>query len=124
MSDDYNVESLKKENKDLDKEEIEVKFKQINLLVILIKMFIKNFIWYFRVIFELSNNIEPNTTLKINLEFLFSKNVNKYKELFKYKEITYENNYLFLRDKFILSDGKHINNFLKGIFVYLYHILP
>ena len=124
MSDDYNVESLKKENKDLDKEEIEVKFKQINLLVILIKMFIKNFIWYFRVIFELSNNIEPNTTLKINLEFLFSKNVNKYKELFKYKEITYENNYLFLRDKFILSDGKHINNFLKGIFVYLYHVLP
>ena len=124
ISDDYNFESAKKENKDLVNDDIEVKLKQINLLVILIKMFIKNFIWYFRIIFELSNNIEPTNTLKINLEYLFSKNVNKYQNLFKYKEITYETNYLFLRDKFILSDGKHLNYFLRGIFIYLYHILP
>ena len=124
ISDDYNIESFKKGNKDFVNDNIEIKLKQINLLIILIKMFIKNFIWYFRVIFELSNNIEPNTTLKINLEYLFSKNLNKYKNLFKYKEITYESNYFFLRDKFIISDGKHMNYFLKGIFVYLYHVLP
>ena len=108
---------MKKENKDLDKEDIEVKFKQINLLVILIKMFIKNFIWYFRVIFELSNNIETSSTSKINLEYLFSKNLNKYKKLFKYKDISYQENYSFLKDKYISSDNKHISNFLKGIFL-------
>ena len=122
ISDDFNFESNNEGKKDFD--EIKLKLKQINLLVLLIKMFIKNFIWYFRVIFELTNNIETNSISKINLEYLFSKNINKYKNLFKYKEIGYEKNYNFLRDKFILSDSKHMNNFFSGIFVYLYHILP
>ena len=122
ISDDYNFESNNEGKKDFD--DIKLKLKQINLLVILIKIFIKNFIWYFRVIFELTNNIETNSISKINLEYLFSKNINKYKNLFKYKEIGYEKNYNFLRDKFILSDSKHMNNFFSGIFVYLYHILP
>jgi hypothetical protein len=122
ISDDYNFESNNEGKKDFD--DIKLKLKQINLLVILIKIFIKNFIWYFRVIFELTNNIETNSISKINLEYLFTKNINKYKNLFKYKEIGYEKNYNFLRDKFILSDSKHMNNFFSGIFVYLYHILP
>ena len=122
ISDDYNFESNNEGKKDFD--DIKLKLKQINLLVILIKIFIKNFIWYFRVIFELTNNIETNSISKINLEYLFTKNINKYKNLFKYKEIGYEKDYIYLRDKFILSDSKHMNNFFSGIFVYLYHILP
>ena len=124
ISDDNNLEHFKDEKKCISFQEIEMKFKQINLLIILIKMFIKNFIWYFRVIFELSNNIEANSTSKINLEYLFSKNLNKYKNLFKYKDISYQENYSFLKDKCVSSDNKHISNFLKGIFVFLYHILP
>ena len=122
ISDDINFEPNIEGKKDI--ENLKLKLKQINLLVILIKIFIKNFIWYFRVIFELTNNIETNSISKINLEYLFTKNINKYKNLFKYKEIGYEKNYNFLRDKFILSDSKHMNNFFSGIFVYLYHILP
>ncbi len=124
ISDDNNFENYGVEKNNFFFEEIEMKFKQINLLVILIKMFIKNFIWYFRVIFELTNNIEAISSSKINLEYLFSKHVNKYKDLFKYKDIGYEKNFSFLKDKYISSDSKHINNFFKGIFVYLYHILP
>ena len=124
ISDDNNFENYGVEKNNFFFEEIEMKFKQINLLVILIKMFIKNFIWYFRVIFEITNNIEAISSSKINLEYLFSKHVNKYKDLFKYKDIGYEKNFSFLKDKYISSDSKHINNFFKGIFVYLYHILP
>ena len=112
------------EKKKMNEKEIILKFKQLNLLAMLIKMFIKNFIWYFRVIFELSNNIIINTNSKINLEYLFFKNLNKYESLFKYKEIDYEKDFIFFRDIFISTDGKHLTNFLRGIFVYLYHILP
>ncbi len=112
------------EKKKMNEKEIKLKFKQLNLLAMLIKMFIKNFIWYFRVIFELSNNIIINTNSKINLEYLFFKNLNKYESLFKYKEIDYEKDFIFFRDIFISTDGKHLTNFLRGIFVYLYHILP
>ena len=112
------------EKKKMNAKEIKLKFKQLNLLAMLIKMFIKNFIWYFRVIFELSNNIIINTNSKINLEYLFFKNLNKYESLFKYKEIDYEKDFIFFRDIFISTDGKHLTNFLRGIFVYLYHILP
>ncbi len=38
----------------------------INLLVNLIKVFIKNFIWYFRIIFENTNNLKINPSIKIN----------------------------------------------------------
>ena len=112
------------EKKKMNAKEIKLKFKQLNLLAMLIKMFIKNFIWYFRVIFELSNNIIINSNSKINLEYLFFKNLNKYESLFKYKEIDYEKDFIFFRDIFISTDGKHLTNFLRGIFVYLYHILP
>ena len=122
ISDDINFEPNIEGKKDI--ENLKLKLKQINLLVILIKIFIKNFIWYFRVIFELSNNIIINTNSKINLEYLFFKNLNKYESLFKYKEIDYEKDFIFFRDIFISTDGKHLTNFLRGIFVYLYHILP
>ena len=103
------------EKKKMNAKEIKLKFKQLNLLAMLIKMFIKNFIWYFRVIFELSNNIIINTNSKINLEYLFFKNLNKYESLFKYKEIDYEKDFIFFRDIFISTDGKHLTNFLNTI---------
>ena len=61
----------------------------INLLVNLIKVFIKNFIWYFRVI-ENTNNLKINPSIKINLEYQFNR-ILHFSILFKYKEIHYSN---------------------------------
>ena len=99
---------------------LKAKLNQINLLVNLIKTFIKNFIWYFTVIFEISNNKKIAFNSKINLEYIFSKVVQKFIVLFKYKEISYDSNFSFLNDKFILSNEIHLKNFIRGIFNYIY----
>ena len=99
---------------------LKAKLSQINLLVILIKTFIKNFIWYFTVIFEISNNKKIAFNSKINLEYIFSKVVQKFIVLFKYKEISYDSNFSFLNDKYILSNERHLKNFIRGIFNYIY----
>ena len=108
------------ENNEITLENFQSKLLQINLLVNLIKTFIKNFIWYFTVIFEISNNEKISFNSKINLEYLFSKTLRHFNILFDYKEISHDINFSFLNDKFITTNEVHLKNFIKGIFNYIY----
>jgi CheY-like chemotaxis protein len=122
INDEYTQEIV--ENNEITLENFQSKLHQINLLVNLIKAFIKNFIWYFTVIFEITNNEKIIFQSKINLEYLFSKVVKKFITLFDYKEISYDTNFSFLNDKFIISNEVHLNNFIRGIFNYIYRNIP
>jgi len=118
-------ENINEENH-IDQNSVEKKTRNnnINLLVNLIKVFIKNFIWYFRVIFENTSNLKINPTIKINLEYQFNRILNHFSILFKYKEIHYSKNFSFLNDKYIESNEDYLNNFLRGIYILLYHMIP
>ena len=100
------------------------KKNNINLLVNLIKVFIDNFIWYFKIIFDNSKNLIIIPKSKINLEFQFTNILNHFCILFEYKEIEYSNDFSFLQDKYIESNEKYLDNFLRGVYIYLYHKIP
>ena len=102
----------------------ESKKNNINLLVNLIKVFIDNFIWYFKIIFDNSKNLIIIPKSKINLEFQFTNILNHFCILFEYKEIEYSNDFSFLQDKYIESNEKYLDNFLRGVYIYLYHKIP
>jgi hypothetical protein len=108
INDEYTQEII--ENNEITLDNFQIKLQQINLLINLIKAFIKNFIWYFTVIFETTNNEKIVFSSKINLEYLFSKMIKKYSTLFDYKEIIYDKNFSFLSDKFIISNEVHLKN--------------
>ena len=101
-----------------------IRINDIYLLINLIKIFIKNFIWYFRIIFECSNNLKIMLSSKINLEYQFNRIVSHFATLFKYKEIDYSNNFSFLSNKYIESNENYLNNFLRGVYILLYHLIP
>ena len=101
-----------------------IKMNDICLLVNLIQVFIKNFIWYFKVIFECSKDLQVLCTLKINLEYEFSRVLNNFAKLFKYKEIRYSTNFTFLNDKYIETNEDYLTNFLRGVYILLYHMIP
>ena len=122
INDEYTQEII--ENNEITLDNFQIKLQQINLLINLIKAFIKNFIWYFTVIFETTNNEKIVFSSKINLEYLFSKMIKKYSTLFDYKEIIYDKNFSFLSDKFIISNEVHLKNFIRGIFNYIYRNIP
>ena len=122
INDEYTQEII--ENNEITLENFQSKLHQINLLVKLIKAFIKNFIWYFTVIFEITNNEKIIFQSKINLEYLFCKIIKKFITLFDYKEISYDSDFSFLSDKFIISNEVHLNNFIRGIFNYIYRNIP
>ena len=120
-------ENLNEENQiDNDNNFIEqnIRINDIYLLINLIKIFIKNFIWYFRIIFECSNNLKIMLSSKINLEYQFNRIVSHFATLFKYKEIDYSNNFSFLSNKYIESNENYLNNFLRGVYILLYHLIP
>ena len=104
--------------------ENKIRNNEINLLVHLIKVFIKNFIWYFRLNFELANNKKVPLNSKINLEYQFNKILKQFSIMFQYKEIKYYKDFATLSDKFIETNEKYLNNFLRGIFLLLYHKVP
>ena len=122
------LQNLIEENNNNSDEEMMIENKiqnfEIKLLVNLIQVFIKNFIWYFRLIFELSNNTIVHFDKKINLEYEFNRILDQFSILFKYKEIEYSNNLSFLNDKYIESNETYLNNFIRGIFILLYHKIP
>ena len=117
------IEENNNECKDFPLEN-KIQNNEINLLVHLIKIFIKNFIWYFRLIFELSNHTKVSLNSKINLEFQFNKMFNQYEILFQYKEIKYTKNFSFLTDKYIESNEQYLNNFLRAVVLLLYNKVP
>ncbi len=100
------------------------KKNNINLLVNLIKVFIDNFIWYFKIIFDNSKNLIINLKSKINLEFQFTNILNHFCILFEYKEIQYTYDFSFLKDKYIESNENYLDNFLRGVYILLYHKIP
>ena len=122
------LQNIIEENNNPEENELIIENKirnnEINLLVNLIQVFIKNFIWYFRLIFELSNNTIVHFDKKINLEYEFNRILDQFSILFKYKEIEYSNNLSFLNDKYIESNETYLNNFIRGIFILLYHKIP
>ena len=122
------LQNIIEENNNAEENELIIENKirnnEINLLVNLIQVFIKNFIWYFRLIFELSNNTIVHFDKKINLEYEFNRILDQFSILFKYKEIEYSNNLSFLNDKYIESNETYLNNFIRGIFILLYHKIP
>ncbi len=125
IEENINEETRIEENKiEENSHERKTRYNNINLLVNLIKVFIKNFIWYFRVIFENTSNLKINPSIKINLEYQFNRILHHFSILFKYKEIDYSNNFSFLNDKYIESNEDYLNNFLRGIYVLLYHMIP
>ena len=102
IEENINEETRIEENKiEENSHERKTRYNNINLLVNLIKVFIKNFIWYFRVIFENTSNLKINPSIKINLEYQFNRILHHFSILFKYKEIDYSNNFSFLNDKYI-----------------------
>ena len=117
------IEENNNECKDFPLEN-KIQNNEINLLVHLIKIFIKNFIWYFRLIFELSNHTKVSLNSKINLEYQFNKMFNQYEILFQYKEIKYTKNFSFLTDKYIESNEQYLNNFLRSVVLLLYNKVP
>ena len=122
------LQNLIEENNNNSDEEMMIENKiqnfEIKLLVNLIQVFIKNFIWYFRLIFELSNNTIVNFDKKLNLEYEFNRILNQFSILLKYKEIQYSNDLSFLNDKYIESNETYLINFIRGIFILLYHKIP
>ena len=122
------LQNLIEENNNNEENEMMIENKirnsEINLLVNLIQVFIKNFIWYFRLIFELSNDTIVTFDKKINLEYEFNRILNHFSILLKYKEIQYSNNLSFLNDKYIESNEIYLINFIRGIFFLLYHKIP
>ena len=120
IEENLNDESQMEENS-IDKSS---KKNNINLLVNLIKVFIDNFIWYFKIIFDNSKNLIINLKSKINLEFQFTNILNHFCVLFEYKEIQYTNDFSFLKDKYIESNENYLDNFLRGVYILLYHKIP
>ena len=88
--------------------ENKIRNNEINLLVHLIKVFIKNFIWYFRLNFELANNKKVPLNSKINLEYQFNKILKQFSIMFQYKEIKYYKDFATLSDKFIETNEKYL----------------
>ncbi len=125
IEENINEETRIEENKiEENSHERKTRYNNINLLVNLIKVFIKNFIWYFRVIFENTNNLKINPSIKINLEYQFNRILHHFSILFKYKEIHYSNNFSLLKDIYIESNEDYLNNFLRGTYILLYHMIP
>ena len=123
---------------------------KINLLVKIIKIFIKNFILYLKTradnLLTLQNefNIQNETSdimnavevsdyekdltkhknVKINLEYIFDLYFNKYHCLFKYKEIDCETNFTQLKNIYVITDDFYFSYYIRQIYTYLYYVVP
>ena len=92
--------------------------KRIELLIFLIRLFLKNFILYFQI-FSLTH-IEKERNSTINLQNIFGRISNKFIKLFEYKKINKIQNLNFLNGKSANYDYFLFKNLIKMIFVYFY----
>ena len=123
---------------------------RINLLVKIIKIFIKNFILYLKTRadnlltlkkeFNLQNeasdiinavevsdyeqDLTKNKSCKINLEYILDLYFHKYLCLFKYKEIEYNTNFSELSNIFVITDDFNFSYYIRQIYTYLYYVVP
>jgi hypothetical protein len=122
---------------------------RINLLVKIIKIFLKNFILYLKTradsLFNLQNefsiqneesdimnavevseyerDLTKHKKVKLNLEYILDLYLQKYKCLFKYKEIEYETNFSELKNIYILTDDFNFTYYIRQIYTYLYYVV-
>ena len=122
---------------------------RINLLVKIIKIFLKNFILYLKTradsLFNLQNefgiqneesdimnavevseyeqDLTKHKKVKLNLEYILDLYLQKYKCLFKYKEIEYETNFYELKNIYILTDDFNFTYYIRQIYTYLYYVV-
>ena len=68
-----------------------------------------------------SNSIKNK---KINLEFSFQKNLNKFSYLLNFKNIQFCNDFSYLSDKCIITDETLFFDFLGQIYSFLYYVVP
>ena len=123
---------------------------RINLLVKIIKIFIKNFILYLKTradnlltlknefnmqneasdiinaveVSDYEQDLTNHKSVKINLEYILDLYLNKYHCLFKYKEIEYNTNFSEFRDIFVVTDDFNFSYYIRQIYTYLYYVVP
>ena len=97
--------------------------KRIDLLVSLIRFFLKNFILYFQIsTLNLNEKLNPHST--INLETIFDKISEKFLMLFEYKRISQNENFTLLSNKCTNFDYFYFKNLIKMIYIYFYKTIP
>ena len=123
---------------------------RINLLVKIIKIFIKNFIMYLKTradnllslknefnmenevsdiinaveVSEYEKDLTKHKNVKLNLEYIFDLYMKKYHCLFKYKEIEYDTNFSELKNMYVVTDDFNFTYYIRQIFTYLYYVVP
>ena len=123
---------------------------KIPLLVNIIKIFIKNFILYLKTkannllllknefkiqsgvnsklneaeANEFEKALNKHKLVKINLEYIFSVYLEKFRCLFQYKEIEFETNFNKLRNIYVITDEFNFIFYIRQIYTYLYYIIP
>ena len=123
---------------------------RINLLVKIIKIFIKNFILYLKTradnllslrnefniqneasdimnaveVSEYEKDLTKHKNVKLSLEYIFDLYLQKYHCLFKYKEIDYETNFSELKNMYVITDDFNFSYYIRQIYTYLYYVVP
>ena len=123
---------------------------RINLLVKIIKIFIKNFIMYLKAradnllslknefnmenevsdiinaveVSEYEKDLTKHKDVKLNLEYIFDLYMKKYHCLFKYKEIEYDTNFSELKNMYVVTDDFNFTYYIRQIYTYLYYVVP
>ena len=123
---------------------------RINLLVKIIKIFIKNFILYLKTrtdnllmlknefntqneasdikncveVSDYEKDLQNRKKVKLNLEYILDLYFKKYHCLFKYKEIKFETNFSELKNIFVITDDFNFSYFIRQIYTYLYYVVP
>ena len=123
---------------------------KINLLVKIIKIFIKNFILYLKTradnllmlknefniqneasdikncveVSDYEKDLTNHKKVKLNLEYILNLYLNKYLCLFKYKEIEFETNFFELSNIYVITDDFNFSYYIRQIYTYLYYVVP
>ena len=123
---------------------------RINLLVKIIKIFLKNFILYLKTradnllslknefniqheasdimnaveVSEYEKNLTKHQLVKLNLEYILDLYMQKYHCLFKYKEIDYDTNFSELKNIYVIVDEFNFTYYIRQIYTYLYYVVP
>ena len=123
---------------------------RINLLVKIIKIFIKNFILYLKTradnllsfknefksqneasdimnaveVSEYEKDLTNHKNVKLNLEYILDLYIQKYHCLFKYKEIEYDTNFSELKNLYVIVDDFNFSYYIRQIYTYLYYVVP
>ncbi len=98
--------------------------KRIDLLVSLIRFFLKNFILYFRISTLNLKDKLLNSHSTINLETIFERISEKFSMLFEYKRISQNENFTLLSNKCANFDYFYFKNLIKMIYIYFYKTIP